>query len=295
MNRTVSLFDHARRRKSRKASFPSSDASTSSDSFEYDATGFENVGSGGVAHDAACFGAYDAPAPSRLPRARTPSRSGGALNTLFDGEHASYAAERCIGFDEDGHAAGRMPPPSQRVPPRQQRGIVAPVRGASYSNVDVDTEASYYHARNGSKARYNDAGSVAPGSMGGASVSGTTFSNGSNYNNGSYVSNASSDSSFVSVDVSSTMMLNPREEEQDAIRAGIRDISVFVATYLAGGLSLVIGELYGCDDDIVLCTNLICCFCLITITSCATNLICCDLMTYHAFYIKSDNTHATHS
>ena len=50
-------------------------------------------------------------------------------------------------------------------------------------------------------------------------------------------------SSYNSASVGRT--IPQQDEEEDAVRAGIVDISVFVATYLAGALSFVVGTSFG--------------------------------------------------
>lgn len=249
MNRSISLAEHHARRRKARALRDKDDCcrnSSSSNSSNSDHTG--------VAHDAACLGAYEASSTS----SRTNSRRRG-----IDAEHASYAAEQCIG---------------ERLP--SKRGVVSPPARASFSSPDLDLEeASRYDSVTsqsimGGASRFSQRGAA----RGNASYSSSVYSQNISRSSGAGLAGASvsrasyasaSDDSFVSVDVgydsatrydASTIASNSvmeerglppshhsiprtRSEEEDAIRAGIVDISVFIATWLAGGLSFVIGTL----------------------------------------------------
>ncbi|KAL3779315.1 hypothetical protein HJC23_013765 [Cyclotella cryptica] len=291
MNRSISLSEHhARRRKAHAARekegrhLPRGSTSIHSSSTEDD---YDNEGEGdeathdayyGIAHDAASFGAYDAPLPAPR-RARSIADGGGVRSAiattsgrdvssdLFDGEHASYTAERCIGYyyegggdTADGLVSRTMRPSNATCSSAHspQRGIVSPPP-TCFSSPEMDMEgqcARYYHvSRRGvhddtavRNDRYpNRSSSVGGGSIS-SSVAGGRSSVGSCTSSETFVSvnvvegeDVCSIQSFEKTPVGGTGRMTPQEEEEDAIRAGIVDISVFVATYLAGGLSFVVG------------------------------------------------------
>lgn len=180
----------------------------------------------GVEHDAASFGAYDG----------NSSRG----SKLLDAEHASYSAEQCI----------------ERLD--RQRGVVSPAR-SSFSSPDLDLEDSYYDSC--SNGRSVEGASGYNISRGSATRTSSV---------GSRTSYFSSEDSFVSVDVGCDSVSRfdstidegmshlPHElnyfsqcqDDEDAIKAGIMDISAFLATYLAGGISFVIGKF---DSQKLLC------------------------------------------
>jgi hypothetical protein len=248
MNRSISLAEHHARRRKARALRDKDDCCSNRSS-----SNSSNSDHTGVAHDAACLGAYEASSTS----SRTNSRGRRGI----DAEHASYAAEQCIG---------------ERLP--SKRGVVSPPARASFSSPDLDLEdVSRYDSVTsqsimGGASRFSQRGSA----IGNASYSSSVYSQnisrssgvaGASVSRASYAS--ASDDSFVSVDVgydsatrydASTIASNSvleerglppshhsiprtRSDEEDAIRAGIVDISVFVATWLAGGLSFVIGTL----------------------------------------------------
>lgn len=243
MNRSISLSEHhARRRKARTLRERDGSSSSSNSGGSSRSCNSEHSG---VAHDAACFGAHEA----RSSRGGSSRGSRGRM----DAEHASYAAEACIGYE------------SERMS-NKKRGVVSPAR-SSFSSPDLDIEdVSRYDtcARSqGTTSRYSQR-------LGGtASYASSVYSQNSRSGAGGTKSRTSypsaSDDSFVSVDVGydsatrfdgSTIATNsiledgggvpisPRSEEEDAIRAGIVDISTFIATWLAGCLSFVIGKFW---------------------------------------------------
>jgi hypothetical protein len=226
MNRSISLSEHHARRRKARAQREQDGSSSSGDSSQ------------GVAHDAACFGVYE------TPRNAPSSAKGRRNNNLVDAEHASYAAEPCIGFYEAGAEHPSLNKGAQQRLP--SRGIVSPPRG-SFSSPDVDMEDHY-----SSVSRYSKYDDSCVSNGGGTRYS---LSNYGSSKGSTYATHSASDDSFVSVDVggsdASTIAtstidegrpLSPCSDEADAIKAGIVDISAFIASWIAGGLSFIIGE-----------------------------------------------------
>ena len=125
MNRSISLTEHHARRRKAHAAREKQERNRSqkrrSLSLHSSSTEAEQS-----AHDAASFGAYDAPSTPRRP---------------LDGEHASYAAEGCIG-SYYGETATSMLTASSR-------GIVSPPP-TCFSSPEMDMEgqcARYYRVQ----------------------------------------------------------------------------------------------------------------------------------------------------
>ena len=173
----------------------------------------------------------------------------------MDAEHASYAAEACIGYE--------------RV--RTKRGVVSPAR-SSFSSPDLDIEDVARYDTNCNRSQGSSRYSQSRGSAaGGSTYASSAYSQHSRSSGGasktsSYLS--ASDDSFVSVDMGydsstrfdgstiatksvleegRTLPRPPSSDEEDAIRDGITDISTFIATWLAGALSFIIGMFFKCN------------------------------------------------
>lgn len=217
LSRPISLADHHARRRKARAARIKEEIGNSSHSHTSQQRLCDNIM--GVEHDAASFGAYDG--------------NSSCGSKLLDGEHACYSAERCIERSDGG------------------RGVVSPAR-SSFSSPDLDFEDCYYDSCSNGRSVGATSGYVSRGSATRTSSV------------GSRASHPSSEDSLVSVDVgydsssrfdcsitTSTIdegisyasnYSSQCQDEEDAIKAGIMDISVFLATYLAGGMSFVIGK-----------------------------------------------------
>lgn len=272
MNRPISLSEHhARRRMARALRERDGDTSGSSSGSnnssgihvsrshsrsycEDDPFRSGTTSTSGVAHDAASFGAFEDHNPTRNPlsRGRRNPRSS-PRNKLVDAEHASYTAEACIGSYNEPPSQTTVAPQNRRLP---SRGVVAPARNSFSSDPDLDMEDHYSSvSRYGSRCddfTFATGGSSYPNSSRGTTTSypssrGTCNATASSYSGDSFVSvDVGYDASTIATDsiLGEGSGLSPRHEddEEDAIRAGIINISAFIASYLAGGLSFVVGK-----------------------------------------------------
>lgn len=271
MNRPISLSEHhARRRMARALRERDGDISGSS-SGSNNSSGMQlsrcrnnyrdddsyrsgTTSTSGVAHDAASFGAFEDHNPTRNPLSRGRRNTRSSLrNKLVDAEHASYTAEACIGSYNEPPSQTTLAPQNKRLP---RRGVVAPARSSFSSDPDLDMEDHY-----SSVSRYGSRCDDYLFATGGSSYPNTSRGTTTSYPSSKGTCNAATSSysgdSFVSVDVGydastiatdsilgegSGVSLRHEDDEEDAIRAGIINISAFIASYLAGGLSFVIGE-----------------------------------------------------